>query len=65
MQSNRFFATVPSSHVANRVDDSMSLKSTLEEVLTQLKEQNTSIKYIQEQNDQALCLGEPATRFIH
>ena len=63
MQSNRFFATAPSLVPSATMNDSASLNSTMEEILLQLKEQNSLIKYVQDQNDQALCLGEAATRF--
>lgn len=72
MQS-RFYGTLPNQQLQTRgcqesrgaatAHSSVAGYSTFdEEVLSQLKRQSDLIKYIQEQNDQALCQGEAAAK---
>ena len=60
MQSNRFYAALPSvqSVTAPETDNS----NTLSQILAQLETQTRSIKYLEAQKDAALALGDQANR---
>ena len=70
---SRFYGTLPNQQLQTKgcqesrgaatAHSSVAGHSTFEEeVLSQLKRQSDLIKYIQEQNDQALCQGEAAAK---
>ena len=63
MQSNRFYGSLPQSTPSSQsLDNCESSSFTLSLILTELKQQGNSIKYLEQQKDGALQLADSAKR---